>query len=77
MSQADSNTTAEVAPAQVMTLDRRLTWALGALLLLLTVAVFHRVVGFELLTWDDDLHITDNEYYQPLSWGNLFHFWGY
>lgn len=77
MSHADYNATAEVVPAQVAALDRRLTWALGALLLLLTVAVFHRVVGFELLTWDDDLHITDNEYYQPLSWGNLFHFWGY
>lgn len=58
-------------------LDRRLVWGLGAVLALVTAMVFHRVVGFELLTWDDDLHITKNEYYDPITWRNLFHFWAY
>lgn len=62
---------------QLDPVDRRLVWGLGAVLLAITALVFHRVVGFELLTWDDDQHITNNEYYDPITWPNLFHFWGY
>jgi tetratricopeptide (TPR) repeat protein len=54
-----------------------LRWAFPALLLAVTVAVFRDVVHFELLTWDDDQHISNNEYYDPLTFKNLLHFWGY
>lgn len=53
------------------------TWLLGVVLVVVTAAVFHRVVGFEFLSWDDDQHIVDNEYYAPVSFKNLLHFWGY
>src|SRR6185369_13299455 len=46
-------------------------------LIAITLVVYHRVVGFKLLTWDDDQHIIENEYFNPLSWSNLLHFWGY
>lgn len=49
----------------------------GCVLLVLTALVFHRVVDFEFLTWDDDQHIVENEYYQPVTPANLLHFWGY
>jgi len=51
--------------------------ALGIVLALVVLAVFYRVVGYKLLTWDDDQHITDNIYFNPLTWSNVFHFWGY
>jgi len=49
----------------------------GILLLAVTALVFHRVVGFEFLSWDDDQHIVENEYYQPITPSNLLYFWGY
>lgn len=76
----DSVSTTTQLPAaneQLDPMDRRLMFGLGALLLAVTALVFHRVVGFELLTWDDDLHITKNQYYDPITWPNLFHFWAY
>lgn len=57
--------------------DRRTVALTGLLLLLITTLVFHRVVGFAFLSWDDDQHIVENEYYQPVTLSNLLHFWGY
>jgi len=69
----------ETAPAAIIPArpERLLRWALLGVLLLATVAIFRSVVEFELTTWDDDQHITQNEYYDPLTWRNVLHFWGY
>jgi tetratricopeptide (TPR) repeat protein len=58
-------------------IERLLRPLLGLLLLLVTVVVYRSVVHFELTTWDDDQHITENPYYDPLTWKNVLHFWGY
>lgn len=49
----------------------------GLALLLIVGAVYYPTLFFKLLTWDDDQHITNNEYFEPVTWGNLLHFWGY
>ena len=50
-------------------------WFLEILLLVFTALVYGRVVGYQFLTWDDDLHITKNPYLNPLSWSGVLHFW--
>jgi len=65
------------ATAESSRTERNLRWFFGFVLVVATLCVYRSVVGFELLTWDDDQHITENEYYNPLSWGNMLHFWQY
>lgn len=62
---------------QLDPLDRRLVFWLGIVLVGLVGVVFHPVVGFKLLTWDDNQHIVENPYFDPISPTNLLHFWGY
>src|ERR1700723_3837298 len=44
-------------------------------LLFVVLLVYGQVVGFQLLTWDDDIHLTKNPYLDPVSWSNVGHFW--
>ncbi|HEY5310879.1 MAG TPA: tetratricopeptide repeat protein [Pirellulales bacterium] len=53
-----------------------LDWLLLAGLLAGAVgAVFYRVVEFQFLTWDDDVHVTKNPLLDPVSFSNLAQFW--
>lgn len=45
------------------------------LLIAATLAVYGRVVGFSLLSWDDDIHLTENPYLDPVTFGNVLNFW--
>lgn len=45
------------------------------MLVVATLAVYHRLRAFEFLTWDDDLHVTANPYFRHLSFGNVGRFW--
>jgi tetratricopeptide (TPR) repeat protein len=65
------------AAEQIDAVDRRLVRWLGFVLVLVTLLVFRHVGEFKLLTWDDDQHILENPYYNPLTLKNLLHFWGY
>lgn len=49
----------------------------GLAVLLIVGAVYFPTLFFKLLTWDDDQHITNNDYFDPLTWKNVLHFWGY
>src|SRR5271169_4000337 len=44
-------------------------------LLFVVLLVFGQVVHFQLLSWDDDIHLTKNPYLDPVSWSNVGHFW--
>lgn len=44
-------------------------------LILLTLAVFWPVVGFEFVAWDDPLHITDNPLFHPPRIANVSVYW--
>src|ERR1700733_11489948 len=44
-------------------------------LLLVVLLVYGQVVQFQLLSWDDDIHLTKNPYLDPVSWSNVGHFW--
>jgi protein O-mannosyl-transferase len=71
MSLANHETTAEGR-------RRGSCWAgrlLVGLLLAIVWLVFRRVVGFQFLSWDDNVHVTENPYLDPLSWPNLLRFW--
>ncbi|MCE9603602.1 MAG: tetratricopeptide repeat protein [Planctomycetia bacterium] len=57
--------------------SRRMAILLGLVLAGVVVAVFYPTLGYKLLTWDDDQHITENRYFNPLTWMNVLHFWGY
>ncbi|MEI7733147.1 MAG: tetratricopeptide repeat protein [Verrucomicrobiota bacterium] len=50
---------------------RRLEWALGLLILLITLAVFWPAVRGEFLRWDDDINILENTHIRSLSAENL------
>ncbi len=55
---------------------RNLSFSIYHLALLIVVLlVFGQVVHFQLLTWDDDIHLTKNPYLDPVSWSNVGHFW--
>jgi tetratricopeptide (TPR) repeat protein len=53
----------------------RLPRLLGLVLVLVTVAVFGAVLGFDFVGWDDDVHLYANPRFQPLTWSNLLTFW--
>ena len=48
---------------------------LVGLLITATVLVFGRVVQFDLLTWDDDVHVTKNPLLDPVSVASILQFW--
>jgi tetratricopeptide (TPR) repeat protein len=82
--QAASTTNAEprtTNPERPLPFHRRpsrfVAVACGISLLLIVGAIYYPTLFFKLLTWDDDQHITNNEYFDPLTWKNVFHFWGY
>ena len=56
---------------------RRFAGLLGLVAVGVTAGVFHRAVGFELTTWDDDQHIVENEFFHPLTWRSVLYFWQY
>jgi tetratricopeptide (TPR) repeat protein len=49
----------------------------GLLLAVACLLVYQATFTFELLTWDDDQHVTNNEHFQPLTWRSFTHFWAY
>ena len=50
------------------------TWgALGASAL--AAVVFGRIVFHDWVRFDDPIHVTDNPYFFPLTWGSIGHFW--
>ena len=48
---------------------------LAGLLAISVAAVFGRVVQFQFLSWDDDIHVTRNPLLDPASWANVLQFW--
>jgi tetratricopeptide (TPR) repeat protein len=54
--------------------NRPLLIAVGVLVLA-TVAVFGRVVFYDFVSIDDDLHILDNPHMKPVSLANVLYFW--
>ncbi|HEX4148004.1 MAG TPA: tetratricopeptide repeat protein, partial [Pirellulales bacterium] len=44
-------------------------------LVFFTTAVFYRVVQFQFLTWDDDIHVTKNPLLDPVSAASVLQFW--
>src|SRR5215813_1795845 len=49
--------------------------AAATLLVLVTLAVFWQVHGYQFVLWDDGLHIFDNPYLQALTFDNILAFW--
>src|SRR5262245_13994759 len=45
------------------------------LLLILVAVVFGQSVVFEFNLWDDELHVSNNEYFKPFTWASAKHFW--
>ncbi|MGC3969485.1 MAG: hypothetical protein QM775_19620 [Pirellulales bacterium] len=57
--------------------SRRSAFVFGVLLFVVGWLVYRVTFGFELLTWDDNLHVTDNEHFRRLSWRSFAYFWGW
>ena len=53
----------------------RIPYAVAALLLLATLAIFWQVPGYEFVQWDDVLHVFENPYLQSLTFENILAFW--
>ena len=53
----------------------RIPYAVAALLVLVTLAVFWQVHSYEFVLWDDGLHIYENPYLQALTFDNILAFW--
>jgi tetratricopeptide (TPR) repeat protein len=69
----DRSTNSALVPVAASRWPER--WLLAALLVALTAAVYWPVARFEFLTWDDDIHVTANPHFQPLSWSGVGSFW--
>lgn len=67
--------------AAVSTVGRRdprlLAFTLGLFIAAAVYFVYRGTFEFKLLTWDDDQHVSDNQYFQPLTWRSFTHFWVY
>ena len=50
-------------------------WVLALGLFLMTGAVFHDILSFGFVRWDDDLHVYANPYLHPVSAAHFLHFW--
>lgn len=57
--------------------SRRGLLLFGLLLAAACFFVYRSTFTCELLTWDDNQHIVENEYFQKLTWRSWAHFWGY
>ena len=44
-------------------------------IVLITAAAYFRTTHFDFVLWDDDLHVYDNPYLQPLTWHSFAQFW--
>lgn len=65
----------ENAPAKDQS-DSLRKFAISVLVLAtLILTVFGRTLTHQLLTWDDDIHITANPAFNPLTWHSLSKFW--
>ena len=53
----------------------RISYAVAALLLLVTLAIYWQVPSYEFVQWDDVLHVFENPYLQSLTWENILAFW--
>jgi Flp pilus assembly protein TadD len=49
----------------------------AALIALVVVFVYHRVNGFDFVSWDDNVHVYHNTYYPPFTLHSLARFWKY
>ncbi|MBA4016634.1 MAG: hypothetical protein C0483_05550 [Pirellula sp.] len=56
---------------------RRGQFLFGLLLAAICFFVYRGTFAFDLLTWDDNQHVTENEYFQKLTWRSWAHFWAY
>jgi tetratricopeptide (TPR) repeat protein len=57
---------------------KRLPTPAGLTILVLvgfTLAIYGRVATFEVLSWDDDIHLTQNPYFNPVTPASVGHFW--
>ena len=48
---------------------------LPPLVLVLTWAAFSAVGGFGFVSWDDNLHVTENPWLHPVTPAGVWHFW--
>lgn len=53
----------------------RLSWLGGVLVVIVTAIVFSRVVHFDFVAWDDDMHIITNPRFHPVTWDRILTFW--
>src|SRR5215510_13348076 len=53
----------------------RIPYAVAALLLLVTLAIYWQVPSYEFVQWDDVLHVFENPYLQSLTFENILAFW--
>jgi len=50
-------------------------WLWPFVLVIAVLVTFGKCVDFEFLAWDDDLHLTANERFNPLTWNSFLSFW--
>ena len=50
-------------------------WLAAIVLIVVPLVVFGRVAYCQLVAWDDNWHLTENPYLNPLSWGQLLRLW--
>lgn len=53
----------------------RLSWLLALLLVAAVATVFWAVGHYGFVAWDDDLHVSGNPRFQPVTWASLWAFW--
>lgn len=68
--------TAEASPSKTSgSSSGRVTIALVAALIVLTLAVYGRTAGFDYVHWDDQIHIYANPYVETLTADHMRHIW--
>ena len=56
-------------------MSRTVSRLLPLLVLALTFAAFSEVGGFGFVSWDDELHVTENPWLHPVTPAHVWHFW--
>ncbi len=51
--------------------DKNLMWYALGVILLTTLVVYFKAIRFDLLIWDDNLYINENEHIKGLGWENI------